>query len=66
MSDTNNPQSNDAERLGLAPQLLEILVCPLDRAALRIEGDRLACSRCGRTFAVRDGIPSMVLDEATA
>jgi uncharacterized protein YbaR (Trm112 family) len=53
-------------------QLLEILACPSpDHAPLRVgspsdpEADALTCTECGRVFPVRDGIPVLLLDEAT-
>ncbi|WP_020670499.1 Trm112 family protein [Amycolatopsis nigrescens] len=56
----------------LDAQLLEILACPSpDHAPLRAgsasdpEADALTCTSCGRTFPVRDGIPVLLLDEAT-
>lgn len=50
----------------IKPELLEILVCPVDKAELReIEaGNKLECSACGRRYPVRDGIPVMLQDEA--
>ncbi|WP_337174250.1 Trm112 family protein [Paludisphaera sp.] len=44
--------------------LLAILVCPLGRAPLRQEGDSLVCTKCGLRYAVRDGIPNMLYEEA--
>lgn len=56
----------------LDPRLLEILACPSpDHAPLRPgsaddpDADALTCTECGRTFPVRDGIPVLLLDEAT-
>jgi uncharacterized protein YbaR (Trm112 family) len=56
----------------LDPQLLEILACPSDdHAPLRPgtpadpEADALTCTSCGRQFPVTDGIPVLLLDEAT-
>lgn len=48
----------------LPKDLLEILVCPLDKARVRPEGARLVCEECGRAYPVRDGIPIMIIDEA--
>ncbi len=45
-------------------ELLEILACPVDKAPLREEPDRLACTACGRRYPVRDGIPVMLVEEA--
>ncbi len=44
--------------------LLSLLVCPLDKAALRHEGDTLVCTGCGLTYAIKDDIPNMLIEEA--
>jgi uncharacterized protein YbaR (Trm112 family) len=44
--------------------LLEILVCPLGKAPLRLEGEALVCTRCGLTYTIEDGIPNMLVEEA--
>lgn len=48
------------------PALAEILVCPVDKADLRqdIEASVLECTRCGRRYPVREGIPVMLVEEA--
>lgn len=58
--------------LTLDAQLLEILACPSpDHAPLRPgtsadpDADALTCTSCGRSYPVRDGIPVLLLDEAT-
>jgi uncharacterized protein len=46
-------------------QLLDILACPTDdHAPLRVEGDALVCTSCGRRYPVVDGIPVLLIDEA--
>ncbi len=45
-------------------ELLEILACPVDKAPLLEESDRLVCTTCGRRYPVRDGIPVMLVEEA--
>lgn len=50
--------------MGIDGELLEILACPLDKAPVREEGDRLVCTSCGRRYPVRDGIPVMLVEEA--
>lgn len=46
------------------PELLSILACPVDHAAVRDRETHLVCSSCGRRYPVRDGIPVMLVDEA--
>jgi uncharacterized protein YbaR (Trm112 family) len=49
-------------------QLLEILACPdTHHAPLTYDADAqtLTCTECGRVFPIRDGIPVLLLDEAT-
>jgi len=47
------------------PGLLEILACPVDHAPVTDEGTHLVCGTCGRRYPVRDGIPVMLVSEAT-
>jgi uncharacterized protein len=56
----------------LDPRLMDVLACPSDdHAPLRAgtpddpDADALTCTSCGRRFPVRDGIPVLLLDEAT-
>jgi uncharacterized protein YbaR (Trm112 family) len=67
--DAAAPAGEPARREGLDPTLLEILACPDDKAPViyQREGDaeRLTCTRCGKRYPVRDGIPVMLIDEAT-
>lgn len=48
----------------LDPALLAMLVCPVDKADLRLDGASLTCLRCGRTYPVEDGIPNMLVEDA--
>lgn len=45
-------------------ELLEILACPVCKEEVRLEGDRLICTQCGRRYPIRDGIPVMLIEEA--
>ena len=49
----------------LDPDLLEILRCPLTRSKLRQDGDFLVAEVGGLRYPVRDGIPVMLVEEAT-
>ncbi len=44
--------------------LLDLLACPLCKADLRSTSDALACTRCGRDYPVRNGVPIMLPEEA--
>jgi len=48
------------------PKLLELLVCPLTKEALRYneKDDELISLGAGLAYPVRDGIPIMLVDEA--
>jgi len=50
----------------LDKELLDILACPACRAEVRLEGERIVCTACGRRYPVRDGIPIMLVEEAEA
>jgi uncharacterized protein len=51
----------------ISQDLLEMLVCPLCKAPVRLLDDQsgLKCSQCRRVYPVRDDIPVMLLEEAT-
>jgi len=46
------------------PDLLKILVCPLTRSPLVMEGAFLVGSIGGLRYPIRDGIPVLLVDEA--
>ena len=52
--------------LGVDAKLLEILVCPLTKGALRYdrEAQELISDQAGLAYPIRDGIPIMLVDEA--
>ena len=45
-------------------ELLEILACPLCIEEVRLEDDKIVCTKCGRRYPVKDDIPVMLIDEA--
>ncbi|WP_420124073.1 Trm112 family protein [Nakamurella sp.] len=56
----------------LDPVLLDVLACPAQDHGPLIQGapgdpaaPALTCTRCARVFPIRDGIPVLLLDEAT-
>ena len=45
-------------------ELLDILACPLCKADVKLEGEKIVCTKCGRKYPIRDGIPVMLVEEA--
>ena len=54
--------------MSIDPKLLEILACPACRGDIRpLPEDRgLECLGCGRVYPIRDGIPVMLIEEASS
>ncbi len=52
----------------LPPELLELLRCPKCKGHLRLDGDgsALSCPQCRLRYAIREGIPIMLIDQALA
>lgn len=52
--------------MSVAPELLELLVCPKCKGTLeyRESQSELVCRKCELRYPVRDGIPIMLIDEA--
>ncbi len=53
--------------MSLAPDLLEILVCPKCKGPLEYRtapAESLVCNHCRLIYAVEDDIPIMLIDEA--
>ena len=48
----------------ISKELLDILACPVCRVEVRLDGDRIVCTQCGRRYPIREGIPVMLVDEA--
>ena len=52
--------------MALDPELKEILVCPKCRGELAFheEKNEIQCPKCRLVYAIDDGIPVMLIDEA--
>jgi uncharacterized protein YbaR (Trm112 family) len=60
-----DPAARGEEDTGQVPaDLLDLLCCPLGKAPLRLEGSALVCTKCGLTYAIEDGLPNMIIDDA--
>jgi uncharacterized protein YbaR (Trm112 family) len=51
----------------IAKDLLDILACPQCKIPIALAQDEqsLKCAQCHRSFPIRDGIPVLLLDQAT-
>ena len=47
-------------------ELKSIMVCPACKGDLLYEETRIICRACRRAYPIRDGIPVMLISEATA
>jgi uncharacterized protein YbaR (Trm112 family) len=50
----------------ISAELLEILACPKCKGKVELvaEGTKLECAHCRLRYAIDDGIPVMLIDEA--
>ena len=56
----------EREFIMIDKKLLEILVCPVDKADLTYDepNQKLICNQCSRKYSIRDDIPIMLESEA--
>jgi uncharacterized protein YbaR (Trm112 family) len=45
-------------------ELLKILACPACKADVKLEDDKIVCTKCKKKYPIKDGIPVMLIDEA--
>lgn len=45
-------------------ELLDILACPACKSDVKLENEKIVCTKCGRKYPIKDGIPIMLIDEA--
>ena len=53
--------------MSIDPELLEILACPYCKADVKQTADDLGlkCLKCFRVYPIKEGIPVMLIDEAS-
>jgi uncharacterized protein YbaR (Trm112 family) len=58
--------TDEKRQVSLDPRLLDLLVCPVTKGALEYdrEAGELISRQAGLAYPVRDGIPSMLPEEA--
>ncbi len=49
------------------PKILDILACPLCKTDVKLTADEkgLKCTKCHRVYPIKEGIPIMLIEEAT-
>ena len=55
---------SDTTQYTFDPELLDLLVCPLTRSPLKLEGDELIGTVGGLRYPIRNGIPILLIDQA--
>lgn len=45
-------------------ELLEILACPACKGDVELKEQKIVCTKCGRKYPIKDGIPIMLIEEA--
>jgi uncharacterized protein YbaR (Trm112 family) len=54
----------EKEVIMIDKELLDILACPACKADVELKEEKIVCTKCGRRYPIRDGIPVMLIDEA--
>ncbi|MCK4462977.1 MAG: Trm112 family protein [Candidatus Omnitrophica bacterium] len=44
-------------------ELLDILACPACKGDVKLNGEKIVCTKCGLRYPIKDGIPVMLIDE---
>ncbi|MBF0532444.1 MAG: Trm112 family protein [Candidatus Omnitrophica bacterium] len=47
------------------PDLMALLVCPACRGPVQEQDSVIVCQSCGKQYPVREGIPVMLVEEAS-
>lgn len=45
-------------------ELLKILACPDCKADVKLENNKIVCTKCKKKYPIKDGIPVMLIEEA--
>jgi uncharacterized protein len=43
-------------------ELLEIIVCPICKSSLKLLKNSLKCNNCGKKYAIKQGIPILLVE----
>ena len=59
-----NPSPTPSFDASILESISKQLACPACLGDLRLDGDRLACACCDRTYPIVDGIPVLITGRA--
>lgn len=59
------PEAARPQAPAIDTELLQLLRCPITKSKLRLEGEFLIAEVSGLKYPIRDGIPVMLIEEAT-
>ncbi len=45
-------------------ELLSILACPACKEDVELRDGKIVCTKCGRKYPIKNGIPILLIDEA--
>ncbi len=62
---TDDTTAEQPEQPAPDPEFVALLACPSCHERLASTADALRCEGCGRSYPVRDGVPALLVDEAT-
>ena len=62
MGESTKQEGRAAEQPVISERLLELLVCPVDKASLRLQESTLVCTACHRVYPIEQGIPQMLVN----
>ncbi len=67
MIEENSAAANsaDSSNVKLDAELMELLRCPLSHGELVQKGNRLLCYESKKAYRIEDGIPVMLIEEAS-
>ncbi len=44
--------------------LLKILACPECKSDVKEQDNKIVCTKCGKKYPIKNGVPVMLIDEA--
>jgi uncharacterized protein YbaR (Trm112 family) len=62
MSDSKQREEGGRDQRVISDELRKLLVCPVEKAALRLTDSTLVCTVCQRVYPIEQGIPQMLVD----